>query len=343
MTYPLAACIGAGAALLCLLAPAQAQTATASPTSVQLNGSVRLTANQVKSPTLSRVELRDNASRFGLKGTEDLGNGMKALFGLETGFAADTGAQSDADALFRHTYVGLGGGFGTLALGRLDSGNPTGSPLYSQVLGTISLAANDAGATSIGTSVLNARNRVDNAIGYSSPKWNGLDLKARLYLRGGTTATPAEDDAKSLDLGLNYAQGPLKAVLGWGKDKRAGGLANGEFDHKWQAGVRYDLGLVEPYLLLGRDTYRNTAVQTRQRDYWLVGAKLEVGNHAVVLNVMQRDTVALRGKLKREQVAYLYKLSKRTELQAFVDHSDANARLANQTTRAIGAGLRHDF
>src|SRR5256885_3210142 len=44
---------------------------------------------------------------------------------------------------FRNSYVALRGSLGTVALGRLDSANPTGSPLYSQVTGITSFAAND--------------------------------------------------------------------------------------------------------------------------------------------------------------------------------------------------------
>src|SRR5437868_3826129 len=61
-----------------------------------------------------------NGSRFGLRGTEDLGGGLKALFVLENGFNANNGALGQDGKLFgRHAYVGLSrSGFGTLTLGR---------------------------------------------------------------------------------------------------------------------------------------------------------------------------------------------------------------------------------
>ncbi|MDB5777051.1 MAG: gram-negative porin family protein [Herbaspirillum sp.] len=58
-------------------------------------------------------------SRWGLKGTEDLGGGLKAIFRLENGFNGDTGSQSDSSSLFnRHAYVGLSGSFGQFTVGR---------------------------------------------------------------------------------------------------------------------------------------------------------------------------------------------------------------------------------
>ena len=57
-------------------------------------------------------------SRLGFKGSEDLGGGLSALFLLENGFQADTGAMGQGGLLFgRQAYVGLQGGFGTVTIG----------------------------------------------------------------------------------------------------------------------------------------------------------------------------------------------------------------------------------
>lgn len=320
-------------------APAAAQTQD-----LQVYGQVRLTVNNVKVGNAGSVmEERDNASRLGFRGKEDLGDGMAALFGLEMGLEADSGAATTP--AFRNSYVALRGGLGTLALGRLDSANPTGSPLYSQVTRITSFAANDAGATAIGTSILNARNRTSNALGYQSPTWGGVSLRARYYLRGDAKTPEQENGAKSLDLGLNYVEGPWSAGIGYGKDTRPGGLLANEFASKWQAGLRYDFGAIEPYVLLGRDRYATTSATVRADvDYWLVGSRFSAGQHALVVNVMQRDVQASRqGLRKRQQVAYTYALSKRTELQAFIDRDGIDSSRRNVAVRAVGAGVRHDF
>ena len=65
------------------------------------------------------------SSRFGLTGTETLGNGWKVGFTLENGFNADDGSFADDDRLFnREATVSLTGGFGTLAFGRWASCRP---------------------------------------------------------------------------------------------------------------------------------------------------------------------------------------------------------------------------
>ncbi len=327
----------AGGLFISVLQPVVAQD-------MQVYGQVRLTVNNSKTGNGSSVmEERDNASRLGFRGKEDLGDGLEALFGLEMGLDADSGAATTPT--FRNSYVALRGSMGTVALGRLDSANPTGSPLYSQVTRITSFAANDAGATAIGTSILNARNRTSNAIGYQSPTWGGVNLRARYYLRGDIKTPEQENGAKSLDLGLSYADGPWSAGIGYAKDTRPGGLLANEFSSKWQMGVRYDFGAVEPYVLLGRDTYAKTPATARANvDYWLVGSRFSTAPHALVVNVMQRDVQAsAKGLRKRQQLAYTYALSKRTELQAFIDRDGIDSSRGNVAVRVVGAGVRHDF
>lgn len=74
----------------------------------------------------SRVSMENGAisnSRWGLRGVEDLGDGMKAFFRLESGFNVQNGERSDPDSFFnRHAYVGLDGGeIGAISLGRQDT------------------------------------------------------------------------------------------------------------------------------------------------------------------------------------------------------------------------------
>lgn len=68
------------------------------------------------------VELTNGAitnSRWGIKGSEALGNNLKAIFQLENGFDPDTGRANQSNSLFgRQAYVGLSGDFGTIKLGR---------------------------------------------------------------------------------------------------------------------------------------------------------------------------------------------------------------------------------
>jgi predicted porin len=317
--------------------PAAALTTT-------IYGRFVVSANDIKTGNSSSLqELRDNASRLGFRGVEDLGGGLQALFGLEMGLSGDTGLTTTP--AYRNSYVALRAGWGTVAFGRLDSANPTGSPLYSQITALTHFAPNDAGATATSTAMQNARNRTDNSFGYMSPKWGGFDLRARYYWRGVGSVADPENNARSFDLGLNYVGGGFKVALGMARDGRKGGLLNNEFEDKLQYGVNYAvMPGWELYAFGGLDHYKNTATSRRDVSYWQLGTAYRTGNHKVVFNLFEREVqTSLTGKRKREQLSYQYSLSKRTELQFFYDNDGIDSSRSNVRVRALGAGVRHDF
>ena len=324
----------AAAGLTLLAAQSQAQ-------GVNVYGRMVMSANQVETGTTNKVnELRDNASRLGFRGTEDLGGGMSAMYGLEMGISADSGVFTSP--VFRNSYVGLRGGWGTMAMGRLDSANPTGSPIYSQITSLSHFAPNDAGATASSTSMQNARNRTSDSIGYASPKMGDFIFRARTYLRG---TAAAEDSAKGSDFGLDYQSGAIKAAIGYSKDSRVGGFSNNDFKEKWQLGVNYKIDKDwDVYAIGGIDTYKNTSTTRSDVNYTQVGSSYTVGKHKIVLNTFQRDVQAsLTGVRKKNQLSYQYFLSKQTDLQAFIDKDSVDSSKTNVQVRAIGLGIRQNF
>ena len=324
----------AAAGLTLLAAQSQAQ-------GVNVYGRMVMSVNEVETGTTKKVnELRDNASRLGFRGTEDLGGGMAALYGLEMGISADSGVSTSP--AFRNSYVGLRGGWGTIAMGRLDSANPTGSPIYSQITSLSHFAPNDAGATASSTSMQNARNRTSNSIGYASPKMGDFIFRARVYLNG---TTAVEDAAKGCDFGLDYQAGAIKAAIGYSKDTRVGGQINNDFNEKWQLGVNYKIDKDwDVYAIGGIDTYKNTSTTRKEVNYTQVGSSYTMGKHKFVLNTFQRDVQAsLTGVRKKNQLSYQYYLSKNTDLQAFIDKDSVDSSKTNVQVRAIGLGIRHNF
>lgn len=326
-------------------------------TNVQVYGRIDLGMDRVQNDALhgASTKLVDDASRLGFRGTENLGGDLKALFGLELGINADTGAFASTVSPFRHSYVGLAGNFGTFAMGRLDSYNPTGSPLYSQVTKNISFAVHDAGATAIGTKILNARNRVSNAIGYLSPNIGQFNVRARYYQQGPDTVTvtapslgvDSEGDFKSIDIGLNYEQGPFAAGIGYGQDRKRGTPqpAN-DFRDKWQAVAAYDFGVAKSYAFYGRDSFGQTTASTRDTaNYWLVGSTVPFGGlHAVTANYMRRDVQSDKnGQIKKFQISYTYSLSKPTKLWALYDNEDPNSNKDNDSIKTYSVGIQHNF
>ena len=156
---------------------------------------------------------QNSGSRFGLKGTEDLGNGMKVGFVLENGFSADTGAFSTDGKLFdREAQLNIQSDFGTLAFGRMGS--------LSSGLGSFNLNNYMAMSTGwgdysskLGHFGLN-RARYDNMVTYQTPRFAGVRVSAQYsFANSGTEAVHTAANQRYAGLGVDYANGPFTAGL----------------------------------------------------------------------------------------------------------------------------------
>jgi predicted porin len=168
-------------------------------------------------------------SRFGLKGTEDLGGGSSALFVLENGFAANTGALGQGGLMFgRQAYVGLSNNsLGTVTLGRQYSSMiDYVSPLTSILQWGGYITAHPDDVDNLGLT-----NRHNNAIKYATPAWMGLSADV-LYSFGGVAGDMSR--SQIVGAGAGYTGGPLRIAIGylnaynpnlsmWGSQPNAGG------------------------------------------------------------------------------------------------------------------------
>ncbi|AOI91114.1 porin [Burkholderia pseudomultivorans] len=163
-------------------------------------------------------------SRFGLRGTEDLGGGLKAIFTLENGFDVNSGKLGQGSLMFgRQAYVGLSSNFGTVTLGRqYDSVVDFVGPLEAGDQWGGYIAAHPGDLDNF-----NNAYRVNNAIKYTSPTYAGFSFGG-LYSLGGIAGQFARNQVWSL--GAGYNNGPL--VLGVGYlNARTPGNAGGMFNN----------------------------------------------------------------------------------------------------------------
>ena len=146
-----------------------------------------------------------SGNRFGFRGSEDLGSGLKAIFTLENGFDLNSGKLGQGGLMFgRQAFVGLTSNrLGTLTLGRqydssIDYLQPLASP--GQWGGYITAAPGDP-------ENFTAANHVNNAIKYASPDFNGLTFGG-LYAPGGVAGDITQNQIYSV--GAAYGNGPLR-------------------------------------------------------------------------------------------------------------------------------------
>ena len=159
-----------------------------------------------------------SGSRFGFKGTEDLGNGLTVGFVLENGFTADDGA--DNSTLFdREASLFIEGGFGKLAMGKIGSIN-CGTSSWAQI-GVLSAfgTSNWGGYSNQIGSTASTGGVMDNTIAYQSPTFAGFTVFAQYSMGddGDTEGVSGSENESSLDryyaIGAKYANGPLTAYF----------------------------------------------------------------------------------------------------------------------------------
>ncbi|KWF68175.1 porin [Burkholderia pseudomultivorans] len=148
-------------------------------------------------------------SRWGVKGTEDLGGGLKALFQLENGFDPSNGRLGQSGRMFgRQAFVGLTSErLGTVTLGRQYD------PLVDLVQGiTADNYLGSAFATPGDVDNYDNSFRVDNAVKYTSPLISGLQFSA-MYSFGGIAGSTGS--AQSYSAAVSYSNGPLSVAGGY--------------------------------------------------------------------------------------------------------------------------------
>lgn len=170
-----------------------------------------------------------SGNRWGLRGSEDLGGGWRAIFTLESGFSIDTGAMGNADAtnaqgtasaatasgrLFgRQAFAGFQSGLGTAVAGRLATfSSGTGSfDMFGRV-DPFSAGFGQAGLQNTFISVTGLR--ADNAIAYQSPKFAGFQGGVGYSTNiNGAEVAPNGNNVQAFFAGLNWEAGPFYAVV----------------------------------------------------------------------------------------------------------------------------------
>ncbi|MFS8978831.1 porin [Cupriavidus necator] len=303
------------------------------------------TATRLNSGNLS-------GSRWGLRGTEDLGGGLKGIFVLESGFELDTGTSAQGGRLFgRQAYAGLQGNFGAVTLGRQQNAlydlfgafDPMGvGPRYS--LNSVDSAFNG---------------RADNAIKYTG-KFGGLTATAFYsFGRDNNGEVPGEFKvAKSYGGGLSYAAGGFSVGAAYDQFQGATVALQDRSAKRAAVGTAYAFGDAKVFAgyrwLLDGGVSSATAASTRSNVYW-AGAQyrftpaFQLTGAAYYTDTRNSDADPWMFVLSAD-----YSLSKRTDVYLNVGYAKNKSGSAlglngvgtvvageNQTGATLG--LRHRF
>lgn len=306
-----------------------------------------------------------NGPRWGLKGAEDLGGGMKAVFTLENGFSISSGALAQGRMFARQAYVGLSSNrFGSVTLGRQ----------YDSIIDYVQSLPSSNIYIGVGhpfdnDNLINSF-RVNNSIKYSSVDYNGLTFGG-LY---GFSNSPGNGETsgfasnRAWSLGANYKTGGLALAAGYirlsSPNENAVGAIVGDYNNYsptsalgssglvgavtrqdiFATGIAYQLSAVHLAFL-----YSHTKISS-------AGDNLKFANYDFNIGYQVRPDVLLAatytftdGKLdstgaepKYHQVGLLgdYYVSKRTDLYLLGVYQRAagDAQVASIAPDSYGAG-----
>ncbi|MEK7322306.1 MAG: porin [Pseudomonadota bacterium] len=238
----------------------------------------------------SAITLSSNYSRLGFKGDEDLGNGLTALWQIEQDFDIDTG---ETFTHSRDTFIGLGGGFGTVLAGKLS----TPYRAATTALDPFHDTAGDHNAIigSLNGSGLyswNDENRASNAIAYMSPNMSGFSASVAYILAsaapGGDDNLPmgsddSEEDAYSL--AGNYSNGPIFVTAGYESWSALG--VGGDDASAWKIGGSYTL--MEATTLGAIWESLDAGGSNGERDAWSLSAKHKMGDNTLMAAYSMAD------------------------------------------------------
>jgi predicted porin len=278
-------------------------------------------------------------SRFGIKGSEDLGGQLKAIFLLENGFTIDNGVMSQGSAgvsrvFGRQAYVGMGSAWGTLTFGRqydfmIEQGYYASAGYVSSLSlrpGTGLQVTGNNGSTPDFDRV--GGGRVDNAIRYTSPQLGGVTFgllyglgeKAGDYRSGSTVSGVLRYTGAKFGAGVSVTD----RSDGIGHYRNVG------------AGMSYEL---EKFFFTADYTNTHYTVTGDNVDVLDVGVKRQIGSPATTLGIAYvymrpnngvQNTI-LPGIRSQYVICLDYNMSKRTDVYAVAAYQHSNARVGAQT------------
>jgi predicted porin len=318
-------------------------------------------------------------SRFGLRGTEDLGGGLKANFMIETQLGDDNsnssatlqGTAPVADEALggRAMWVGVSGGFGEVRVGLQNAFSKDYVAGFSasggsNVIGDPTMAAGRAVEKTARLGLLDSRY---NGLSYATNAMSGFTLKAMIVSDKQDTdsTTVATQDVTGQEFAVQFAQGPLAAAVAYGVYQVNGTTADTSSNFAVKASnsalvnkqdlisayASYDLGVAKLFAKYGNIDHKQdggSATTDGSATTTVIGARVPFGKTTFIANFASGEYESTTGTAKFNDSGYQlgleYALSKRTKAYAIygATETDITATTKEKDTQ-VAVGLIHNF
>lgn len=324
--------------------------AAVAQSSVTLFGIIDADMKYVKTGDIKQKKLDSgglNTSRFGVKGVEDLGGGLKAGFWLESQVNTDTGTADSTRFWGRRSTVSLYGDFGEVRLGRYKTATRLHiedfDPYSATGLGDITKVFDNVLGTGASTFA-----RADNMVSYETPK----DLGG-FYGAADVAAGEGVNGNKTQDIRLGYKDGAVHVSGAFSNT----GVGNGKYKVASVAGS-YDFGGIKPALMYTQTKASTSGAEIKALTAavtWTLGQGQVLASFTDSKANTTAETLAGVGDARMLAIGYVHNLSKRTALYttfAQIDNKNGAryaltgapaATAGGQKSSGFDVGIRHSF
>mgnify|MGYP001826463814 CR=1 FL=1 len=287
--------------------------------------------------------VESRASRIGFKGSEDLGNGLKLVWKVESGVnVAGGGSSGGSYWTARNAYIGLAGGWGTFLYGRHDT------PLKMST-GKLDLFSDELADYNATAGFVDRR--VDDAIAYISPSWGGLTL-AGAVIPGGDYENGDGDFADGYSVAAMWTLNSIYLAAAYEdftdlRDDFRWPNGKSYKNEIWRLGGGWDIG----NFFIGGVWENEDYGQKDDLDKWQVSGSYKFGNNKVKAMYSDRDWDSdLEDLWDNDDAAWAvgwdYSFSKRSKMYA--QYADSDHVLMNDNslpsgTKGFSFGMVHSF
>ena len=295
-------------------------------------------------------------SFFGVKGSTDLGEGMKVSGQLEAGFDSQSTQSFTGGAWGRVAKVVLEGDFGALQLGTDWSPYDTAIAMTDAMDAQHFSSMNNGGAWDQGVHADLGNNSADgtthNTIQYTTPTVGGFNGVIMYGPKKVATSATTNTDASYLGWGVNYANGPIAVSLAAERVPASvfntSAVAGTAMTNAWVLGGTYDLGFASLYAGMGeaKAEFNGTSTGSAKDTGQAFGVKIPRGDLTISAGWARETTTEANVADKTANsfsVQALYALNQMATVYVGGRNLVTNTTGTDVTTSVISVGLRLAF
>lgn len=318
---------------LLAIAVAGAMVAPAAMADVEVYGKAHVSAGMLDNDATNgdSLYMLPNNSNVGVRGTEDLGNGLKALYQMEMliDWSGNNGSATSASNThsLRDTYVGLGGGWGTFLAGRVNSPYKMATNNLDPFADTVGDFNAIMGMSPSGTQ---HDNRLSNSLTYKSNNINGFELGASYALNDGADLGATRDRAVYV-LAASYKTGPVYVAGAYQNATEYGALVGTQYedDEAMKIGGSWSFAQDAGTVAAVWETIDGGG-SNNDRDAYYVSGTWKMGATKLGLGVGMADDIGSASNTDAMHVTggVYHSLSKATQVYALYTQLDAGSALA---------------